>query len=196
MRLAIIAMLALTTMSVSCRSAQVPPAPQPESLELGAEAIIGRMNARFVFPNESTDQLTWPTPIPHAYEGFPTLSWEVSWRGSLSSERLGTDPDQIVLILRWRPEAARNWQLHELVARFRPKLLTFCLSCGTPAAIPSDDPAVRVFARERRIIFEVSGEDAIRRIFPVPPDAVTLTRRIQGEAGGRVTRVVVQHREP
>jgi hypothetical protein len=161
-----------------------------------ADAIIGARSARFTFPEEVSDSITWPQPIAHPYEGFPTLAWDVSWRGSLPYERRGRDPDELLLILRWRREAPRIWSLRELVAQFRPAVMTFCRSCDVPAAVPSDDRAVRVFADGRRIVFTVEGRDAIQRLFPVVPQSVTFTRYVGGQDGGRSVRAVVQHREP
>lgn len=196
MKLARVVALICSLIALSCRTPHTSAPSAAAASETQGEAIIGARNARFVFPAEVSDSLTWPQPIAHAYDGFPTLAWEVSWRGSLSSARLGTDPDQLMLILRWRRESARTWSLRELLARIRPTVMTFCLSCGVPAAIPSEDRSVRVSTEGRRIVFAVEGHDAIHRLFPVVPESVTFTRRIAGEAGGRVVHTAVQHREP
>ena len=196
MKLGRVAAMIFSLIALSCRTPHTSTPGAAAASEKQGSAVIGATSARFVFPAEASDSLTWPQPIAHAYEGFPTLAWKVSWRGSLSSARLGTDPDQLMLILQWRRESARTWSLRELLARFRPTVMTFCLSCGVPAAVPSEDRSVRVSTEGRRIVFAVDGRDAIHRIFPVVPDSVTFTRRIAGEAGGQVVRTAVQHREP
>lgn len=168
----------------------------PTERDLATEAIIGQRAARFVFPAEASDRLTWPSPIAHAYAGLPTMAWEVDWSRSLSAERFGIDPNAIVLVVRWRAERAREWTLAALLARSRPEVLTFCRSCETPAAIPRADPAVRVAVEGRRVVFTVRGREAVRRLFPVVPDSVSLTRRTWNEADARSVRVAVERREP
>jgi len=168
----------------------------PKVSDVAAEAIIGQRAARFTFPAEESDRLTWPLPTAHAYPGLPTRVWEVDWSRSLSAERYGMDPDGIVLIVRWHDEPAHEWTLSDLLARFRPEVLTVCLPCGMPAAIPREDPAVSVSVEGRRVVFTVQGSDAVRRLFPSVPDSVSFTRRVWNEADDRSVRVAVERREP
>ena len=91
--------------------------------------------------------------------------------------------------------SARMWTFAELLAAVRPEVLTFCRSCGTPAATTREDAAVRVSMAGRQVVVTIRGADAVRRIFPSVPDSVTLTRRVSG-SDEQSLRVAVERRDP
>ena len=190
------AVLACAWIALGCGTPRMPAAAPVRAAATEAEAIIGVRSARFAFPEEVSDTLTWPPPIAHAYDGFPTRVWDLSWGGSLPADRRGTDPERFTLKLGWRREAPRTWSLRELVAQFRPAVMTLCQSCDGPASIPSQDRAVKALTDGRRVVFVVEGRGAIRRLFPVVPDTVTFMRHVGGQESGRIVYVAVQHREP
>ena len=121
--------------------------------------------------------------------------WMVLVVAAMRSGRFGVDPHAITTVARWRPGTARPWTVAELVATLRPQVLTFCRSCGTPAAMPREDAAVQVSVVEGRVVVSIRGADAVRRIFPSVPDSVTFRRRILG-AEERSLGVAVERRDP
>jgi len=184
---------ACALLSLSCRTPHTPATPVRADAAQ-AVAIIGTRHARFVFPEEMSDSITWPPPTAQL------RIWEVSWQAGPTTDPSAPPPELLRLLLRWHREPARTWPLRELVAQFPPRVLTYiCVTCRMPAptrSVPSDDPAVKAHADGRRIVFTIEGRDAIRRIFPVVPESVTFRRLARGEAGNRVVRSAVEHREP
>lgn len=173
--------------------------PPPRAIEPRAiepQATIGRTEARFVFPAEGSDRLAWPPAIPHAYPGMPARIWEVDWERAMDYERFGVDPHGIAVTAPWQRDSVRTMTFAELLAGIRPEVLTFCRSCGTPAAMPREDPAVSVSMNGRQVVVTVRGADAVRRIFPTVPDSVTLTRRDRSGEEERSIRLTVERRDP
>jgi hypothetical protein len=70
---------------------------------------------------------------------------------------------------------------------------TCCLSCGTPAQIPSTDSAVSFVVVGRHVESAVHGRNGIRRIVPKLPDSVTFSR---GDQSGALRSVSVGVKTP
>ena len=156
-------------------------------------AIIGARTARFRFPEEASDSIAWPSPTAKL------RIWEVNWQAGPSNDPPTVHPEVLQLLVPWVREPTRTWPLRELVARFRPRVLTYiCVTCKESAvsrSVPSDDPAVKAHVEGRSIVLTIEGRDAIRRIFPVVPESVTFSRRVSGETGNRDVRRAVERRE-
>ncbi len=56
--------------------------------------------------------------------------------------------------------------------------MTACRECGTPASKGQEDNAVTVQVLENRVVFTVQGTEAVKRLFPIRPDTVRLSRML------------------
>jgi hypothetical protein len=187
-------------LTLACAGARS--ASSTSSPTLVARAIIGERAARFVLPVETVDSLGWPGSPPHAYPGYPLHYWEIGWEHWLRRDRIGEDPEGILLLLTWQNDPTQQWGLADLLERAPPQVLTFCNSCGTPAVIPRVDSAVSATFERHRVVILVRGQEAIRRIFPHVPDSVSFSRTRSGQDADddhdndeRLT-VAVEHSEP
>src|SRR4051794_38479340 len=95
----------ITLGCTKAQSATLKPAPATV-----ARATIGQHTARFVFPLEATDRISWPGSPPHSYVGDPLHYWEVGWESSLSDDRVGEDPEGILLLLTWQKDPTQQWR--------------------------------------------------------------------------------------
>jgi hypothetical protein len=150
-------------------------APLPSAEE--AEAVISAEYARFVFPKETAQVYTWAVPESDASSGTPEFGWQVRW--DLPWERFGQDPHAVWMIVYWRPGGPHQGPLTALLQEWRPMVMTACMECGTPASRAREDSSVRMRTVENRVVFTVEGADAVKRLFPSPPDTVIFSRMVQ-----------------
>ena len=149
--------------------------PMLEQADRGASAQISRSSARFVFPPDSIKQYSWDLPSPNAWAGQADYVWEVRW--DLRDDRVGIDPGGLAIVVGWSPGGPRTGSLSDLLARDSLQVLTYCNTCTSSEDIIGHDPHVAVALEGDRVVFEVRGRAAIRRLFPNRPDSVTLWRR-------------------
>ena len=140
-------------------------------------AIIGTERAEFRFPVD-TQPYSWNTPEPLAYPGRPEYAWEVTWHPP--HDRLGHDPSSLWIVARWRPGGARTGTISDILRDDPLEVMTFCLSCGTPAVTGAVDSSVVLEVRNGSVVFVIRGPEAIARVFPSRPDSVIFTRRRLG----------------
>jgi hypothetical protein len=190
--IAITVFCAVVTHGTACARPRSPTTTLPGET---AEAIVGRRAARFTFPSEPVDHLTWPGHVPNAHDGFPLRSWSIDWAHEMPYERFGIDPSGISLVLRWQAGTTREWLLKDVLADSRPEIETFCRPCGTPAVTTQPDPAVRLTFNGASVVFVVVDEAVVRQLFPTVPDSVTFTRR-EWSGDERSITVAIQRREP
>lgn len=170
---------------IGCSSMRPEPTPQ-----VAPFALISYSEARFVFPSGSARSYTWDVPRPSAYPGDAEFIWSVTWRPP--DEKLGTDPDELSLVTRWRPGGPRTGDLSTAIHNGRLEKGTTCLSCDL-ASIMRSDAALIATVEHDHVVFTVRGAAAVRRIFPVVPQAVTFIRRI-GDFGETLPVPVVRRR--
>ena len=140
-------------------------------------AMIGTERAEFRFPID-TQRYTWSTPEPLAYPGRPEYAWEVHWHPP--HDRLGHDPSSLWIVVRWRPGGPRDGSLSDLLRDAPLEVMTYCLSCGTPAVTGTRDSSVVLAVQDGSVVFIIRGREAIARVFPSRPDSVIFTRRRLG----------------
>lgn len=150
---------------LACSSAAGPDHLSPRP---GPQALLSPTLARFSFPAETARRFSWDIPRPGAYEGSPEHLWEVFW----DPARLGTDPDAISAVVRWRPGGPRSGNLDAVVRAATLEVGTYVLNSEPGMSATSTDPDLRVQAQHGRVIIEVVGAAAIRRLFPILPDTV------------------------
>lgn len=140
-------------------------------------AIIRPERAEFRFPTDR-DVYTWDSPDPRAYPGRLEYSWGVEWH--LPEDRLGHDPDALLIVVGWRDGGPRRGTVTDVLRNDTLEVLTFCRPCGTPAASAVVDSAVVLEIRDGSVVFVVQGETAVSRVFPAWPDSVTFSRHRHG----------------
>ncbi|HJQ12347.1 MAG TPA: hypothetical protein VJ840_15045, partial [Gemmatimonadaceae bacterium] len=154
-------------------------APPPPSALSGAEAFIWKDSARFVFPPRPEHTYTWDLPVRGAYPGYPQYLWGVQWE--IAHSRAGKTPYMLWLIKPWNPGGPRQGSLEQLIAGVPLEPMIECLTCdGAVFKDPQTDQSM-VFAvvENEQLVFVVRGADAVRRIFPVTPGAVTFSQTLQ-----------------
>lgn len=149
--------------------------PPTAQADRGASAQISRNSARFVFPPDSINQYSWDLPSPNAWGGQADYLWEVRW--DLHPDRVGIDPGGLAIVVGWRPGGPRTGSLSDLLARDSLHVLTYCNTCTSSEDYNTHDPHVILVVEGNRVVFEVRGRTAVRRLFPNRPDSVTLVRR-------------------
>jgi hypothetical protein len=168
----------LTISCVACSAAVSPSATGVESAARPT-ARITRTLARFTFPAEPRDSLTWDLPDSNGYLGSPQYAWTVEWEPEWSMR--GTAPRALWLVTYWRPGGPRHGALARMVQDWSVGVMTEDLeSDGTYIGEP--DSAVNATVVNGHIELSVTGESAIRRIFPVAPDSVWLYCRLGPDA--------------
>ena len=154
----------------SCASVATSRLPTPEPY-----AIIGRSEAVFVFPVDSTQSYSWNVPEAGSVAGKPLFIWEVNWE---TSERPATSdaPYGIILVVRWKPGGEQKGPLGSLVTSDPLRTKSSC-HCAGMAYLAREDPDLFASVEGGRLVFNIRGSDAIRRILPVVPDSVDFTYR-------------------
>jgi hypothetical protein len=150
-------------------------------------AIVTDRYARFVFPRESIQTYTWDVPRSGAYSGEAEFIWQVTWLPPI--ELRGKAPDDLSLITRWRPGGTRTGPLSALVASSRLEKATMCLSCDLGSVVEPDSALVAEVTAGG-VVFTVNGAAAVKRIFPVLPDSVTLSRKHGSVADSRMVPLI------
>ncbi len=69
-------------------------------------ARITQGGARFLFPLEPVDTLTWDVPDSNGYLGSPQYAWTAEWEPGLGKR--GTVPHALWLVTYWRPGGPRR----------------------------------------------------------------------------------------
>ena len=180
--------VAFFTAFIACASTRPEPAPQ-----IDAQAVIGRTDAWFVFPIDSSKVFTYDSPQPRTYEGSTEFIWEISW--DQPDDQHGNDPHALALITHRRLGGPRTGSLSMLVSRDSLAVLTECTTCDAVASIPETDADVFAEVKNGRLIFRVRGK-AVHRVFPAIPDSVTFFRAHRDPDAEETIRVRVARKTP
>lgn len=150
--------------------------------------MVGRSEARFVFPYDSTKSYSWNVPAPNATGGEPLFAWEASWRiPETPSTR--DSPFGVVLVVRWKASGEARGPLSKLI-RNDPLQTQFpCHGCGL-VYFARTDSDLFASVEEGRLVFTIRGSAAIRRILPIVPDSVQFTYRVGNAEIYRAVSVV------
>ena len=143
-------------------------------------AMIGHDTAVFAFPAELDTVWHWNTADSELPSGRVAYAWEVYWWST--PDQLGRDPHAIWCVVRQRAAGPRQGTLAELVNSATLELMTADLESGTSASFGRVDSALSVSVVANRIIFRITGPEAVTRIFPVRPDSVLFLRMKPREA--------------
>lgn len=144
-----------------------------------AQAFVTDSSARFVFPLDKRQSYAWDLPLKGAYAGMPEFFWKVGW--NRASVVAGRDPLGLWLITRWEPGGPHKGTLGDLIRGYTLDPMIECTSCdGVAYTDPQRDTnAVFASVERGRLVFNVRGRAAVRRIFPVLPETVTFSRSIR-----------------
>jgi len=160
-----------------------------------AEAFIGSSGAQFIFPPDSAASFAYDVPQARTYEGAPEFSWEVNWE--IPEDRERQNPHALLLVTRRRLGGPRTGSLSTLISRDSLKIMTYCACGDAVASTPETDPNVFAYVKNGRLIFNVRGADAVRRIFGMVPDSVTFSRAHRDDPDSEeVLKVRVVRRNP
>ena len=154
----------------SCASVATGRLPTPEPY-----AIIGRSEALFVFPIDSTQSYNWNVPAVGAVAGKPLFIWDVTWE-TPETTAASDAPYGIVLIVRWKPGGEQKGSLAKLVSSDPVQTKSSC-HCAGPVYVAREDPDLFASVEGGRLVFNIRGSDAIRRILPAVPDSVDFNYR-------------------
>lgn len=183
---AVMLMMALTF--VACRPRQAGGIyPHPDA----TLAWIGDSSARFVFPVEDLGGHAHATNPPHPADDPPVeYEWIVEWPRSPGPR----GPYALRAFAKWEDDGPRVGSLGYLLEEAWKGYDSACDHCEPPGGFGFPDSAVTVGAIDDRVVFEAHGVEAVRRLFGVRPDSVTLRRRLAPlqELG---LRVPVEHRD-
>jgi hypothetical protein len=150
--------------------------PRPSS---DGQAFISPTEARFVFPRDSEQLYQWDVPIKGAYPGGAEFMWEVRWPDQYIRD--GKDPLALWLTTRWKPGGPHKGNLAKLVAGRTVNPMINCTSCDMAVYLDPERDTTKVFATVEggRLVFNVRGREAVRRIFSTIPDTVTFVRTVR-----------------
>ena len=171
-----LAVSGVTAVAMACLGPQSRPVPSQHP----PSAWLTDTLAVFAFPHDTVASYTWDALDGTHYPGDPLFYWEVSWHPAAGRD--GVDPAGLSLVVRWVAGGPRTGTLEDMLTSRTVSVETWCAPCTTPAVIVGPDSGVGYRVDGRQLLFVVAGAAAIRRVFPQPPDTVTLSR---GDRTGR-----------
>jgi hypothetical protein len=172
-RFAFLAILAMVTSPQATLFAQsLKPSPE-------GQAFISPTEARFVFPQYSEQLYQWDVPIKGAYPGGAEFMWEVRWPDRYIRD--GEDPLSLWLSSRWKLGGPHKGNLAKLIAGRTVDPMINCTTCDGAVFVDTERDTTKVFATVEggRLVFNIHGRDAVRRIFSKTPDVVTFVRTVR-----------------
>jgi hypothetical protein len=90
-----------------CSACPVVQGPHGGSVMPGTKPLARiTQGARFLFPLEPVDTLTWDVPDSNGYLGSPQYAWTAEWEPGLGKR--GTVPHALWLVTYWRPGGPRR----------------------------------------------------------------------------------------
>jgi hypothetical protein len=140
-----------------------------------AFAVASDTSASFIFPADTIDVYQWNGPRPDRPNRSVAGAWTVSW-ARWPSPRLGHDPDMIVHVVYWMPsDSTRRGDLRAVAATGVIWIGTTGYDVGMTVDTVS---GVTAAALRGRMVLQVHGREAMRRVFPNGmPDSVRFTAR-------------------